>query len=274
MSMINSFLRPLFDGLLYPFRGLHPLVGLTVVSLVAAIGILYVFKLTSNQDKLAAVKRKIHAGLFEIRLFNDNPRAILRAQLDILRHNLTYLRLAMVPLLWMIVPLVLVIAQLQFHYGYRGLDPGQSTLVKVELAAAAGRPQAILHAPAGVAVEAGPAWLPALNEVAWRIAAVEPGDYELDLEIGGESLSKSVRVSNDVVRRSPIRPSAAFADQLLYPAEPPLPRGSAVRAIHVVYPPGDAGIPGWESEWTWMIVFFVLSMVFAFALRKPLGVTF
>ena len=56
--------------------------------------------------------------LFEIRLFNDDLRAMLRAQVEILRHNVTYLRLSLVPMLWMLVPLVLVIAQLQFHYGY------------------------------------------------------------------------------------------------------------------------------------------------------------
>ena len=33
----------------------------------------------------------------------------------------------------MIVPFVLIIAQLQFHYGYQGLEPGSPVLVKVEL---------------------------------------------------------------------------------------------------------------------------------------------
>ena len=80
MSYLNSILRVVFDGILFPFRGLPPLVGLVVVSLVAAIGMLLVFKATSNQDRLAAVKRSIHGCLFEIRLFNDDLRAIMRAQ--------------------------------------------------------------------------------------------------------------------------------------------------------------------------------------------------
>ena len=101
--------------------------GLAVVSLATAIVMLArSFKRTSNQTRLAAVKRQIHAALFEIRLFNDDLRAIFRAQREMLRHNLTYLRLSLVPMLWMIVPLVLVIAQLQFHYGYAGLEVGQS----------------------------------------------------------------------------------------------------------------------------------------------------
>ena len=55
------------------------------------------------------MKRQIHACLFEIRLFNDDLPAILRSQMEILRHNLNYLRLSAVPMLWMIVPLVIVL---------------------------------------------------------------------------------------------------------------------------------------------------------------------
>ena len=40
MSFINALLRPLFDALLYPFRDLPAMVGITVVSLLTAIGLL------------------------------------------------------------------------------------------------------------------------------------------------------------------------------------------------------------------------------------------
>lgn len=275
MSPINAVLRALFDALLYPFRGLHPLVGLSVVSLVIAIGMLYVFKWTSNQKALEAVKRRIHASLFEIRLFNDDFRAIMRAQFDILRHNLRYVGLSLVPLLWMMIPLVLIIAQLQFHYGYQGLELGEPVLLKVELEqkGQAARPQIELQAPAGIKVEAGPVWIPAEGELAWRIAAEQKGDYELSFALDGQTYTKTVRVRDDVVRRSTLRPGKSFFDQLLYPAEAPLPSGAPIRAIELAYPPGDAGITGWDNELTWMGVFFVLSLVFAFALRGPLGVT-
>ena len=55
---------------------------------------LIVFKKTSNQARLEAVKKQIHACLFELRLFSDDLPAILRAQGEILRHNLRYLGLS------------------------------------------------------------------------------------------------------------------------------------------------------------------------------------
>ena len=62
MSLLNSILRAIFDGLLYPARSWPPLLSLAIISLVVGIVMLLVFKVTSNQTKLADVKRRIHSG--------------------------------------------------------------------------------------------------------------------------------------------------------------------------------------------------------------------
>lgn len=288
MSVLNTLLARSFDVVLAPFRALPPIVGLIAVSLATAVAMLLIFRRTSDQKRLAAVKRQIHAAIFEIRLFNDDMRAIFRAQGEILRHNLTYLRLSLVPMLWMIVPLVLVIAQLQFHYGYDGLAPGQAVLLKAEvresvalssviptevsLASTADRREvAALEVPLQIEAQTRAVWIPATREVIWRIAPREPGDYELRLRVGSEQFTKSIRVSNDVVRRSPVRLEVGFLNQLLYPAEAPLPREAALTSISLAYPERDIQVLGWGIHW--MIVYFVLSMVFAFALRKRFNVT-
>lgn len=274
MSILFATLRPIFDALLMPFRGLHPLVGLTLVSFLFAVFILLVLKVTSNQEKIEAVKRKIYAGLFEIRLFNDDARAILRAQWDILRHNAVYLALWMVPFLWMLVPMVLILGQLQFHYGYRALEPGQQALVEVTLADGSdAKPAVALEVPDGLRVETPSVWVPSERQLTWRIAAEAWGDYEIAVEVEGERYTKAVQVADDIRRRSPVRPGPGFFDQLLYPAEAPLPAGAPVREISISYPPADGGI-GVDWELSWMLVLFVVSVIFAFILRKPLGVTF
>ena len=278
MSFVNSVLRPVFELALSPFRGLPPIVGLVVVSLLTAIGMLLVFKRTSNQDGIAAVKRRIHASLFEIRLFNDDLRAIFRAQAEILRYNLTYLRLSAVPMLWTLPPLILVIAQLQFHYGYQGLEVGKSTLLKVELQTAkddassgdAPRPALSLQTPAGIGVETPGVWIPSLSEMDWRVRPENPGDYTIDVILDGQSYSKSVTVSDDVVLRSPSRLARGFLNQLLYPAEAALPAESPIRSITITYPEADVSVLGWSLHW--MIVYFVLAMAFAFALRNTFKV--
>jgi hypothetical protein len=286
MWILNNILNMVFDGLLFPFRTLHPLVGLTVVSVLGSIGMLMAYKKTSNQDGIEAVKRQIHACIYEIRLFSDDFRAIMVAQFRILRHNLRYLGLSLVPVMWMIIPFVLVVAQMQFHYGYSGLEPGETAIVKVVLKSGLDGLSTTdpgdalsLEAPDGLALDSPPLWIPAVDtrqddarpaEMDWRIKALERGDYELVVRAGSDTYTKVVRVSDDVVRRSPIRHSGGFLDSLLYPAERPLPPDAPIESISIIYPEPGVKLLGWEINW--LILFIVLLIVIAFALRKPFGV--
>lgn len=280
MSVVNSILRAIFDVLLAPFANLPAWVGLAVVSAVVGVIGLLAFKWTSDQDRLAAVKRRILAAVFEIRLFNDNLPAIFRAQGDILRHNVSYIGLTLKPMLVLLVPLLLVFAQLQFHYGYAGLKPGEPVFLKVALsptwqsapgaATSSGRPAVTLEAPAGVKVEAGPVWVPSLRELSWRLSASAAGQHDLRLRLGSEELTKSLVSSESVVRRSPFKPKG-FLDQVLYPAEKPLAKGSAVEAIYLGYPEASISLLGFEMPW-WLL-FLIFSFVFAYALKGVFGVT-
>jgi len=284
VSLVNALLRVLFDFLLFPFRSLPPIVGLALVSLVTAVGVLLVFRATSNQEQLATVKRQIQACIFEIRLFNDDLFAILRSQVEVLRYNLTYLRLSAVPTLWIFVPLLLAFAQLEFHYGYRGLEPGEACLLKVKLrsdwdktrgpavADSHGRPRASLEVPRGLVVETPGVWIPSERELDWRIRAEQWGAYEASVRLGAETYTKTVQVSEEVRRRSPLRVESGFLNQLLYPAEDPLPGSGPVESIALAYPDGTVSIFGWHLAW--YFAFFGLSFLFAFFLRRPLKVTF
>jgi hypothetical protein len=247
------------------------LLSLSAISLVTAVVLLLAVRYTSDQRRIAAVKRDIRAGLFEIRLFNDDLRAILRAQGEILRHNLTYLRLSLVPLLWVAIPLVLLMGQLQAYYGYDGLQPGESALVKVQVADEAGEaPDVRLAAPAGVRIETPAVWIPSLREAAWRIAAEQPGEHELTLAVNGTAVTKRVSVGDGLARRSPYRLEPGILNWILYPAEPALPGDAPVRRVEVSYADRAIRVLGWDLHW--IVAFFVLTLTFAFVLRRPFGV--
>jgi hypothetical protein len=130
---------------------------------------------------------------------------------------------------------------------------------------------AVLEVPPAIEAQTPAVWIPSTREVLWRIAPRAPGEYELRLRVGNETFTKSVRVSDDVARRSPVRLEAGFLNQLLYPAEAPLPAAAAVTSISLAYPERDIQVLGRGIHW--LIVYFVLSMVFAFAMRKRFNVT-
>ena len=283
MATLNRFFTAVFDLLLRPFEGLSPLASLVPLGIVFTVFALYVFKWTSNQEALDRVKRRIHAGIFEIRLWNDDLRSIARSQLDVFVQVLKQLALTIVPLLWMLIPFAIVIPQLQFRYGYSGLLPGESTLLEVKVRAEDGKelpdprrptPALRLEAPQGVEVQTEGLWIPLENEMVWRLAGREAGTYELKLVDGsGFETTKSMVVSDRVVRRSPIKVSGGdWLGQIAYPVETPVPEDGPIESIELAYPEADVDFFGWQTHW--LIAFLVLTIVFAFALRRPLGVTF
>ena len=274
MELINRALGGLLDAALSPFQSLPPIVGLAVVSVVVAMAMLLVVRATSNQRAIVEVKRRIQAGLFEIRLFNDDVRALYSMR-DVLRHNLTYLRLSLAPLPWVIVPLALLIAHLQFYYGYEGLAPGQSALLTAHVKEAAlspngSAPAIAVEAPAGLRVETPLLWMPQQREAAWRIGIDEPGDYEVIVTLEGQSVTKRVRVADAIGWRAPGRFEAGFLNQVLYPAEPPIDSEMPIEAIRIVYPEREVSLLGYPLDW--MVAFFAMSLLFSWLLRFPFGV--
>ena len=276
MSVLNAILRAAVDGLLTPFRGMSPWVGLAVVSILTAVPMLLIFRATSNQEALAGVKSRIHAGLFEIRLFNDDLRAILRAQLSILRQNLSYIWLSLPPMLFILPPLVLIFAQLQFHYGYRGLGLEEPVLLEAAIAEAAvedgvTKPALELQVPDGLRVETPALWSAADSRFSWRIAAEREGDYVVKLGYGGRQVEKTVHAGERIALRSPGRLAPGFLNQLLYPAEPPLPADGPFTEITVDYP--ELAVSLFGLEMPWWIAYLGLVFLVILALRNAFGVT-
>jgi hypothetical protein len=127
-----------------------------------------------------------------------------------------------------------------------------------------------LDAPAEVHVLTPAVWFPAAREIMWQVSADAPGEYELRLRVGSEVATKTFRVAGGIARRSPVRSGQTFLGQLAYPAEPPLPDGLALSSIRIAYEPASIRFLGWNIPW--MVAYFVLTIVFAVPLRKPLRV--
>ena len=276
MSVLNAVLRAVIGGLLKPFQGMSPWVGLLVVSILTAVPMLLVFRATSNQAALAAVKKRIHAGLFEIRLFNDDLGAILRAQLSILRANAGYVWHSLPPMLFILPPLVLIFAQLQFHYGYRGLEVEEPVLLEATLAEGAvadgaAKPALRLEVPDGLRLETPALWAASENRFSWRLAAERHGDYTVKLGFAGQEVEKTVHAGDRIVLRSPSRLAPSFLDQLLYPAEPPLPADGPFTAVTVDYP--DLAVSLFGLEMPWWVAYLGLVFLVILALRNAFGVT-
>jgi len=273
MSVVNLLLNGLFDALFYPFRTLNAWWGMMYISLLTGLLMLAVFRLTSNQAGIRAAKDRIKAHLLEMRLFKDNLRVSLGAQRQILAANWRYLRYSVKPLLVMIVPLVLILIQLNFWLGYEPLAAGEPAILKVRLEDGVDllKTEVSLEAPPSVRVETPPLRIAGENEIDWRIRPQGAGLTGLTIAVSGARYEKSVRVGGAALSRlSPVRIQGRFPDTLLYPGESALPSGGPVKSIELVY--AARRLPFLGLRLHWLVAYFALSVVLGLALKRPFKV--
>ncbi len=116
MNFINHIFNFLFDVFFYPFRSVDPIYGLCAIALLSAIIALRIFKYTSNQEGIKRVKARIMGHLLELRLYKDDIRIVISAQINILKYNMVYLRYTLKPLMFMIIPISIIMINTASRY--------------------------------------------------------------------------------------------------------------------------------------------------------------
>ena len=270
MDLFNSILGSLLRLYYAAFAWAPPAVGLTVLSAVVGVAMLWVFSKTSDQARMKAVKNKVWAALFELRVYVDEPRVTWRAQKSLFLANLKYMGLALKPALWMIVPMGLLLLHLEAFYARAPLPVGREAIVTMGMGPdwnpAAPAPE--LTAPAGVKVSGGPVRAVDAREVSWRIQPVSEVSGKLTFLVDGQPVEKSIEAGTR--QRFVAGRSVRSAMQALWtPDEKTIP-SPRVEWIEIRYP--EASLPILGLQWNWLVWFFVVSVAAALLLKKRFGV--
>ena len=272
VSIFNRALTFLFGMFYSALKWLGPFWSLVGLSILGGILLVWIFGKVSNQDAIKRARNRLSAELIALRLFKDDLRVFFGVQGQVLVWTLKYLQHSLVPMLILMVPAVIILVQLNLHYGLRPLAIGESALVKVKLrdsAALAGGAEFKLQAPANLKIETEGVRVPELKEVCWRVRGISPGRFDLIVTDGKTSVTKKAAVGGRMEGVSSLR-TARWLDNLLYPDEAPIATSSAVESIEILYP--ELGLAILGRHVNWMILFLVLSMIFGFAFKGVLGV--
>jgi len=239
------------------------------ISVVIGLLMVVVFRYTSDQKAIRVAKDHLKAHLLALRLFQDQIAVVIRAYGRIVLATGHYLRLAFMPLLFVIVPLTLFIVQLDRYLGIQPIEPGHPFLVSAKVAESVLNDTSLVL-PEGLKATAPAVHMPAENEIAWRVVANKDGDFVINLQANSLLLSKSVKVGSGLTRLSPIRLRGKFWERILISGEPALAASDLVEAIEVQYPAREIAFAG--LEWNWIWLFFVLSLVAGFVFKSVLGI--
>ena len=244
----------------------------TLVAIATGVGMLAMFKNTSNQRAIKQVRRNIRANLLAVKLFKDNIAVGLRAQVNILVNALRLLIFAIVPMLVMFVPMCLLLGQLALWYQARPLRAGEETVVTVKLNGDTGSSMNAVELVANDAIEviSGPVRIASQREVCWTIKPRTVGCHRLAFQIDGQVIEKELACSDGFMRVSVRRPEWDWSQILLHPREAPFPPGAPIQSIEIEYPERSSWING--TDW-WIAYWFVVSMVAGFCFRRALKVS-
>lgn len=273
LLILNNVVNFLF-GLVYTrLKWFGPSWSIIGISCLSGILLVWIFGKVSNQAALKRTRDRLSAELIALRLFKDDLRVFFGIQFQVLAWTLRYLRHSLVPMMILMVPTILILIQLNLHYGSRPLRVGEQTLVKVklrDLSALARGAEIGLEAPANLKIETQGVRIEEMKEVCWRVRGALPGRFDLIVSDGNVSVKKNAAVGGPWEGVSSVRTGAHWLTSLLYPGEAPIPSHSTIASIEIVYPELDIFILGWRIDW--LILFLVLSLGLGYAFKGVLGV--
>ena len=251
-----------------------PLAIVIVLSLVVGLLMVVLFGYTSDQKAIGIAKDQLKAHLLAVRLYRDQIPVVMGSYGKILRGTGRYLRLAFKPLLYVIIPITLLMVQIDRYLGQTPIPVNAPFLLTVHATSSVDLGwlnDTVLDLPPEITMTAPPVNVPAENEIVVRLAGSREGKYELKIPDGpGEIVAKTVCVGSGLPRISTIRLRGHFWERMFSSAEAALPENSPIESISINYPDREIEIAGYGMNWIWL--FFILSMVAGFIFKELLGI--
>jgi hypothetical protein len=275
LAAVNPVCTAIGDAVYAVLSPLPPWAGLTLLSAITGVVMLIAFRYLSNQTAIARAKDDIKAQLLTLKLYKDELRVTFLAQLRLAWAILRLQRYVLTPVLWMLLPMLLGLAQMGLRHQWRPLHAGELTQIHLNTGMETLDPsQVTLQPDSGVVVELGPTPaqpVPPKNALVWRVRGGEPGRHTLRIDVGDRVLDKELVVSDRFERVSAVHPGHSWTDQLLHPAERRLSASGPVDSIEILYPYVDSWISGADY---WILTFFIISMATALIFKPVFKVRF
>lgn len=270
---LNALAGALGRVLLAPIAVLPEWLSVALIASATGLLLLVVFKYTSHQRAIKAVRSDIKANLLALKLFRESNAVALRAQARIFLGAFRLLVLGIVPMLVMALPVGLLLGQLSLWYQSRPLRVGEEAVVTMKLSGdkSAALPKVSLQPTDALEVTVGPVRVRSQREVCWNVKATTPGYHRLVFDVDGHAIDKELAIGDGLMRVSAQRPGWDWSDSLLHPGEDPFGPDSPVRSIEIDYPERSTWkILGVEP---WLVYWFVGSMIAGLCLRPFLKVS-
>jgi hypothetical protein len=268
------FLNRLFDIVSFTQSAGTRYVYIVLMSLISAVIFLLIFKKTSNQQKITYHKDQILGHVLQIPLYKDRFGLIFLSIFNIVKHNVLYIQQTLIPLLFMVIPLIILMVQINNRCGYEPLHPGQQFVIQAELNANTA-PEILesLYCETSPAIQLETPALRIETErtVFWRARIVEQNSDSLPVirignSAGEQPIERSVVTRHGGDKRfSPEKKQWTFWNSVFTNAEGFLPADTPLSSITIRYQRTGYPLFFWRADA--IILYFVFTLIFGFAMK-------
>lgn len=266
MNALNSILTTITDACFSLWAGGPAWAPLVVVSALAGLVAAIVFRFTSRQNLLRRDAELIQAQLLAMKLFRDDLGTMCGSLGRLLRYTVLRLWHSLPPTLVMVVPFVLLLAQLARWYEHAPLLPGDQALVVLQLSKDewSESKTLVLEKSAEFVVETPSLRDPEEHALYWRIGITQPREATLRWKLPRQEIEKCIAVASNRQQFLAVdarRPGPGWTDRLLHPGEAAFEASDTIRGIDVQYPRRSTPLLGLDVPW-WA-TFLVISVLAA-----------
>ncbi len=278
-----NWLNNIFDIITAPFASLSPVLCLVLLSLASAVVLLTAFKKLSNQEKIKLHKNKIFGYFLEIAIYRDQFRRTINGQINVLRHNLLYMRYFLTPILVMMIPMSLICLQLDYRLGSKPLEIGDSFIIQARLdPGVVNIKQALdlitITPSDNIELESRAVKIPAESSIYWRATVIGSAktmakqDSGVKIAIGNqEEQKKTIIISGAKAGRfSTDRRKINSLTDIIYSAGKPIPDQSKFIKIRTDYQAATYPFLFWQISP--IVYFFILTLGFGLILKPIMKV--
>jgi hypothetical protein len=263
--------------LLSPWVGGSVDLALGAMSLLAAVLILFAFRIAGQSQQIVAARRLIVARMLELLFLRHDPKASLRAGARVVSANLRYIRALLLPTLASGLLLAPLLAGMPNWFAQRPFVVGEPIVVEIrmtgdwdQLAPASAKPLTLEVPSEVLTLELGPIRFFEGREVCYRLMAHSAGSprltvtddrhrYEIPLAVGAGLQPTPLVWSADALR-VPSPPSAAR------PGDEVNIISQQIDEVRIYYPARQFTCWEWDLNWIWPSV--GLTMLFSLLLSR------
>ncbi|MDE2807692.1 MAG: hypothetical protein OXN90_04670 [Gemmatimonadota bacterium] len=257
----NRLANYAFDACMAPLAVLGRWAEIFGVAAVLGIVVSLIFAALVRRERLRQARDELWATLFEIWLYRREPLLVWQAHLALLKANLRYNSILLVPLVLSLLASAPFLIQAHYRFAFAPIPSSAETLLTAVLA----RPSVdIAHMDCrlewvqGAGVLSPSVREPALHRLVWRLRPEGSGEHVLRLTGCGQAVEFPLYVGGFAGSIAPARQAGVLA-HLLAPRALPLKGDSGWGRIYVEYP--RAGIE-------WLVWLTICSLLCAFGVSR------